>query len=176
MGIRRIKMKGISKFITVLLTLALMLGAMAVFSTAEAKPILDKANVVYGDQLTIAFTVNNNGIEGEAGIAIFESANAETPIMSTFTASGETNGIKYFESYPIAAKDYEKDIYVAAAVKKADGKVVYGTPTAYSIAEYLNNRLQNDVLTGDQENLYNKILDYCQAVKNVLNPPAADGN
>ena len=141
-----------------------------IFSSAETDnvPTLEDANVWYGDTLALAFTVN--AAEGEtAGIAVYESRDAAEGNYMYITFDAKKDGdVTFYETFAIDAKDVGTSYYVAAVSKDADGKVTYGEKIEWSVAKYINAKLEAGA-TEAQTNLYNKVLAYGAAAAKVLN-------
>ena len=178
-------MKRTVKLITLMLALVMIIGAVAglnVFAEGEAVEetpaaptiTLAEANLVYDEEIKIAFTVDGFA-EGEtAGVAVYANENdTEYAFVTTDMKVDAISGKEYFVTYGFAAKDFDQTIYVAA-VKVDGGEVVeVGEKVAYSVTTYAQGRLDaaeaGEIdLTDAQTNLYNKILAYNAAANAVF--------
>lgn len=150
-----------SKIAALLLALTLTIGVLfsvSIVADAEgADPYLGYSNVMFGDTIKLAFTVEGNGI----GIAVYEDE-AKTKLVSKDTTAETDASIPYYTTAGIAAKDIDKTYYIG--VIDANGNV--GNLTPYSVLEYVNAK---DAETPDvAENLYAKIRAYNSAANAVF--------
>ncbi len=173
-------MKRTSKILTAALILALMLGALAVLSSADtaetsapeltqpvSSPALGYANVVFGDQLSLVFAVNANGYTIEGVVAYSSETDAEDKYSYILTETQD--GI--YQTKGIAAKDIAKTAYYSVIYK--DGETVkYSAKQPYSVDAYLTAReaLGEEYSSAPQMDLYEKIRAYGTAADAVLNP------
>jgi hypothetical protein len=163
------EMKRTSKVLATILALVLIVCAMlcvVAFAENEA-PSLGYANVVYGDRISLAFTVENAG-DGTVGIAVYKNAEDETPMYVSFDKK-VNNNVEYYETFGIAAKDIDTVYYVAVATKDADGNVTnLSAPAAYSVAQYATDSLAKEDITDAQKAVYQAILNYNKAADAVI--------
>ena len=173
-------MKRTSKVLATILAFALIMCAVcciSVFAEGEG-PALGYANVVYGDQISLAFTVEGYTGDGTVGIAVYKTEESSSPMFASFEEK-ELEGVRYFETFGIAAKDIDTVYYVAVAEKDADGNITaVSEKTAYSVAVYANDSIE--ALEGVEEPtdkqlaqlaVYEAILNYNKAADAVI--PAA---
>ena len=167
-------MKRTSKVLATILALVLIVCAMlcvVAFAENEA-PSLGYANVIYGDRISLAFTVDNAG-DGTVGIAVYKNAEDETPMYVSFDKK-VNNGVEYYETFGIAAKDIDTVYYVAVATEDAEGNVTnLSAPAAYSVAQYATDSLNKEGITDAQKAVYQAILNYNKAADAVI-PAAAN--
>ena len=162
-----------SRVIATILALILVIGSvfgLGMVAMAEDEgPSLGMANVVYGDQISLVFTVENYTAGGTVGLAVFKNEGDTTPAYCTFEQK-DADGVKYYEIFGIAAKDIDTTYYVAVAEGDENGAFVktLSTPIAYSVADYVNARLKTEGITEAQKHLYNTILAYNKAADAVL--------
>ena len=120
-----------SKIASLLLAITLVVGAffaMGVVAGADAESSLGYANVEFGDTIKLAFTV-----EGAAtGIVVYKDE-AGTDLFSRDTTPETHNGVTYYTSKGIAAKDIDTTYYVG--VIDANGNV--GELKGYSVLDYV---------------------------------------
>jgi len=173
--------KRLAKLITLMLALVMVIGAVAglnVFADGEAADVpavnealtVTNANLVYDEEIKIAFTVDGFADGETAGVVVYANEGDTEYAFATSDLQTDKNGVEYFTTYGFAAKDFDVTIYVAAA-KFVDGEVVeVGAKVAYSVTQYANDRLTNDAanLTEEQANLYEKIIAYNNAANAVL--------
>ena len=168
-------MKKTSKVVSAVLALVLIIGAMfcvSVLADGEGAS-LGYANVVYGDTISLAFTVENYTGDGTVGIAVYKNEGDVTPMYVSFDEK-ELEGVKYFETFGIAAKDIDTVYCVAVAEKDADGNVtVVSEKAEYSVAEYANDSLEKEDISDAQKAVYNALLNYNKAADAVI-PAAAN--
>lgn len=167
-------MKRTSKILASILALVLIVCAVcciSVFAEGDG-PKLGYANVVYGDQISLAFTVEGYTGEGTVGIAVYKAEEDNSPIYVSFDEKGED--VKYFETFGIAAKDIDTVYYVAVAEKDDDGNVsAVSEKAAYSVAKYATDSLDKEDISDAQKAVYNAILNYNKAADAVI-PAAAN--
>ena len=162
-----------SRVIATILALILVIGSvfgLGMVAMAEDEgPSLGMANVVYGDRISLVFTVENYTAGGTVGLAVFKNEGDTTPAYCTFEQK-DADGVIYYEIFGIAAKDIDTTYYVAVAEGDENGAFVktLSTPIAYSVADYVNARLKTEGITEAQKHLYNTILAYNKAADAVL--------
>ena len=163
-----------SRVIATILALILVIGSvfgLGMVAMAEDEgPSLGMANVVYGDQISLVFTVENYTAGGTVGLAVFKNEGDTTPAYCTFEKQTDPSGVEFYEIFGIAAKDIDTTYYVAVAEGDENGAFVktLSTPIAYSVADYVNARLKTEGITEAQKHLYNTILAYNKAADAVL--------
>ena len=163
-----------SRVIATILALILVIGSVfgigMVAMAEDEGPSLGQANVVYGDQISLVFTVDGYTGSGTVGVAVFRNEGDTTPAFSTFEKQIDKNGVEYYEIFGIAAKDIDTDYYVAVAEADENGAYVktLSTPIKYSVAAYVNARLETVGISDAQRHLYNTILAYNKAADAVL--------
>ena len=147
----------------------------------EYAATVDSTNVEFGGMLHLAIKATNNTDGGKLGIYVYEYTDDYAtrelelvePIYKTFkekTVTSHTgNEITYFATQGIAAKDIAKD-YVIVAVIDNGGEITFGQRLAYSVARYVADRADDEGVTAEQKNLYEKLLTYGEAADTVLNP------
>ena len=150
-----------SKIAALLLTLTIAVGALfsvSIVAGAEgAEPYLGYSNVMFGDTIKLAFTVEGDGI----GIAVYSDED-KTTLVSKDTTPETDASIPYYTTAGIAAKDIDKTYYIG--VIDANGNV--GELTPYSVLQYVNAK---DAETPDvAEDLYVKIRAYNAAANAVF--------
>ena len=151
-----------SKIAALLLALTLAVGALlgvsVVANAAENGPTLGYANVVFGDTVQLAFT-----IEGEAqGIVVYEDAEGTLLFSRDTKADYTADGQAYYTSAGIAAKDIDTTYYVG--VIDANGNV--GALVEYSVLAYVDAM---DAKTPEvAENIYAKVRAYNDAANAVF--------
>ena len=167
---RKTMMKsGFSKIATLLLALTLIVGAIlgvsVVANAAEADATLGYANIQWGDEIKLAFTIENAGDNANLGIAMYASKDAKEPISVDFTAAeGE---VAYYTTSGIAAKDIDTTYYVAVVEgTKADFKVI-GERVEYSVLGYMES-MEKAGASDAQKALYAKVRAYNAAADAVL--------
>ena len=131
-------------------------GMMA--GAEEGALALEYANVNYGEQISLVFTITGEG--DKVGIAVYASQDAKNPMYATNEAKGDE--VVYYETFGIAAKDIDTTYYVAVARFDEDGRFVEAVSEkiAYSVEAYANARLADENATPAQKHLYNTILAY----------------
>lgn len=158
-------MKRMSKVLASILAFVLIVCAVfcvSVFAAGEGAS-LGYANVVYGDRISLAFTVENYTGDGTVGIAVYKNEGDETPMYVSFEEK-ELEGVKYFETFGIAAKDIDTVYYVAVAERDADGNVAaVSATTAYSVKAYAESKLGEEGITEAQAAVYQAVLNYNKA-------------
>ena len=158
-----------SKVLATILALVLIVCAVftvSVFAEGDG-PKLGYANVVYGDQISLAFTVEGYTGDGTVGIAVYKTAEDTAPMYVSFEEKGED--VKYFETFGIAAKDIDTDYYVAVAEKDADGNVTaVSERAAYSVAKYATDSLEKEEISDAQKAVYNALLNYNKAANELF--------
>ena len=163
-----------SKALATILALILVIGSvfgLSIVTMAEGEgPCLGQANVIYGDRISLVFTVDNYTAGGTVGVAVFRNGGDATPAFCTFEKQTDKNGVEFYEIFGIAAKDIDTDYYVAVAEADENGAYVktLSTPIKYSVAAYVNARLETPGITDAQKHLYNTILAYNKAADAVL--------
>jgi len=169
--------KRLAKLITLMLALVMIIGAVAglnVFAEGVEEeevqptnvPTLDYANVVYDEEIKLAFTVGN--ADGEkAGIIVYASAESDEIAYRSYEAK-EKDGVIYYETFGIAAKDIDTEYSVAAVYTDANGNEVVGARINYSVKAYAQSRLATDGISDAQANLYEKILAYNAAANAIF--------
>jgi hypothetical protein len=165
------RMKRTSRILTLILALVMIMSALVCISVfaeeEEVKPSIGAANVVYGEEIRIAFTIKDAG-EGEYGIAVVEG---EEIVYASFNE--KTDGaVAYYLTDGIAAKDINT-VYTYAVVEKTDdGIEIVSDLFEYSVAKYAAERIATEGITDAQKNLYNKLIAYGNAAQAVLTPAA----
>lgn len=164
-------MKRTSRILTLILALVMIMSALVCISVfaeeEEAKPSIGSANVVYGEEIRIAFTIENAG-EGEYGIALVEGGEI---VYASFNEKSD-GVVAYYLSDGIAAKDINT-VYTYAVVEKTDdGIEIVSDLVEYSVAKYATDRAAADGISPAQKNLYNKLIAYGNAAEAVLTPAA----
>ena len=158
-----------SKVLATILALVLIVCAVftvSVFAEGDG-PKLGQANVIYGDKISLAFTVENAG-DGTVGIAVYKNEGDATPAYVSFEEK-EYEGVKYFETFGIAAKDIDTVYYVAVAEKDAEGNVtVVSEKAEYSVAEYATDSLEKEDISDAQKAVYNALLNYNKAANELF--------
>ena len=168
-----------NKLIVLVTVLSLILGSMisiGASAEADAAVSITGANVAYNEMmhLAISLTCSEELAEGATlGLIIWDSAaegdlTAENAVHVTFTEKVDAKGNKYFTTQGIAAPDMAKEFKLAGCIKEADGTVRIGNVISYSVAEYLNDRLDDADVTADQLDLYKKTLAYGKAAGAVF--------
>lgn len=167
------EMKAKNRAIATVLALVLTIGCvfgigLVAAAEGETSYSLGYANVVYGDQISLAFTIDGATEGDNVGIVVYKNEGDETPMYCSNEVKGEE--VKYFETFGIAAKDIDTTYYVAVAEFNEDGTVakVVTAATAYSVEAYANARLEDEGISEDQEALYKAILVYNKAADAVL--------
>ena len=163
-------MKRTSKVLATILALVLIVGAVFCVSVLaeENTPALGQANVVYGDRISLAFTVDGYTGDGLVGIAVYKNEGDATPAYASFEKKVD-NDVEYYETFGIAAKDIDTVYYVAVAEKDDEGKItLLSEKAAYSVAQYANDRLEDVEASDAQKSLYNAILKYNAAANELF--------
>jgi hypothetical protein len=164
-----------SKVLATILALVLIVCAMfcvVAFADGEGAT-LGSANVVYGGKISLAFTVENYTGDGTVGIAVYKNEGDTTPMYVSFEEK-DLEGVKYFETFGIAAKDIDTVYYVAVAEKDADGNVkAISVPTEYSVKAYAESKRDDAGSTDAQKAVCNALLNYNKAADAVI-PAAAN--
>jgi len=158
-------MKRTSKVLTSILAFVLIVSAMfCVVALAEGEgATLGYANVVYGDRISLAFTVENYTGDGTVGIAVYKNAADTSPMYASFEEK-ELDGVRYYETFGIAAKDIDTAYYVAVAEKDEAGNITaISEKTEYSVKAYAESKLGEEGITEAQTAVYNAILKYNEA-------------
>ena len=163
-----------SKALATILALILVIGSvfgLGIVTMAEGNsPCLGQANVIYGDRISLVFTVDNVTVGGTVGVAVFRNETDAAPAFCTFEKQTDPSGVEFYEIFGIAAKDIDTTYYVAVAEADESGAFVrtLSTPIAYSVADYVNSRLATPGISDAQKHLYNTILAYNKAADAVL--------
>ena len=175
-------MKRTSKVLSAILALVLIVCAVFCISVfAENNgATLGYANVVYGDQISLAFTVEGYTGDGPVGIAVYKKAGDATPEYVSFEVK-ELQGVEYFETFGIAAKDIDTDYYVAVAEKDEAGTItLLSEKKAYSVKQYAEDSIKAIEAIEEptehqlaQKAVYKAILNYNKAADAVI---PADAN
>ena len=162
-----------NKLIVLVTVLSLILCSMVsigVSAEADAAVTLDGANVAYNEMMHLAVTLECTETLAEGatlGLIIWDADEDDLTVKNatyvTFTEKEDAKGNKYFTTQGIAAPDMAKEFKLAGCIKEADGTVRIGTAITYSVAEYLNDRLDDADVTPDQLDLYKKTLAYGKA-------------
>ena len=157
--------KKFGKILTAILALTIIIGGVfgvgMIAGAEEGALALEYANVNYGEQISLVFTITGEG--DNVGIAVYASEDAKNPMYATNEAKGEE--VVYYETFGIAAKDIDTTYYVAVAKFDEDGRFVEAVSEriAYSVAAYATARLADENATDAQKHLYNTILAYGEA-------------
>jgi hypothetical protein len=169
------RMKRTSGILSLILALAIVVCALVCITAfaEDTAPVIKGANVVYGDEIKIAFTVDGTENDGEYGIALVESDGENYVIKyATFDVQVDGECVEYYLTQGIAPKDIDT-VYSYAVVEKVGGEIkVVGEPIKYSVEKYANDRLAVEGISEVQKNLYNKILAYGEAADAVLQAEA----
>ena len=169
------------KLIVLITVLSLVLSAMAgiaVFAEDEsvAEVTVDGANIAYNEMMHMAINLKCTEELSEGavlGLLIWDDTvegdlNAENATYATFTEKVDENGTKYFRSQAIPAPKMGDEFKLAGCIKEADGTVRIGKIVSYSIAEYLNDRINTPGISAEQLDLYQKTLAYGKAAGAVF--------
>ncbi len=164
---RNTKMKRTTKITSILLCFVLLLSSVVGFASFAAESSytaeITGKNVVYGAKMYMAIAVTTN--ETGVGVATFASADATTPIHTSYSKGADTKGNEFYYTYGIAAKEINTTFYYAV-VDAAGNEISARLP--YSVAAYANERLGDADITAKQEKLYNSILSYGTAADTVF--------
>lgn len=185
------KITKFTKLAALLLTVALIVGAMVGMSAfaadgadAGSATIVSK-NVDHGVELALCFAVSTEGaVEGDLYVLVwdwnysgdytYETAEASGQVK---TAHGNVEGTNYklFIADSVAAKDLDEQVTYRTCIVKEDGSCVYGAVYSYSIIDYANQRLTeipesnlDDAEKAIQTNVCNAIIRYNAAAEAVL--------
>ena len=164
-------MKRTSRILSLILALAMVVCALVCItaSATETAPVIKGANVVYGDEIRMAFTIDAAGNNGEYGIALVEGDEENGYVVKYANFTAETSGeVTYYVTQGIAPKDIDTAYQYAVVEKVGDEVKVVSTPITYSVATYANERLDDPEASDAQKNLYTKILAYGEAADAVL--------
>ena len=164
------KNRAIATVLALVLTIGCVFGiGLVAAAEGETSYSLGYANVVYGDQISLAFTIDGATEGDNVGIVVYKNEGDETPMYCSNDKKASA-GVEYYETFGIAAKDIDTTYYVAVAEFNEDGTVakVVTAATAYSVEAYANARLEDEGISEAQEALYNAILVYNKAADAVL--------
>ena len=160
-----------SKIAALLLALTLAVGALlgvsVVANATTDGPTLGYANILWGDEIKFAFTIDNADENASLGIAMYAiegEDNAKVLKSVDFTAAdGE---VAYYTTAGIAAKDIDTVYYIAIVEGTAgDFEVVY--EDEYSVIEYMTAMSQNGA-SAAQMALYEKVKAYNDAANAIF--------
>ena len=167
------------KLVVLITVLSLILGAfvsVGVSAESEVAVTIDGANIAYNEMMHMAITLKCDEAlaEGDVlGLIIWDSAvegelTAANATHVTFNEKEDENGVKYFTSQGIAAPEMADVFKLAGCIKSANGTIKIGKVINYSVAEYLNSRLDDEDVTPAQLDLYKKTLAYGKAAGAVF--------
>lgn len=173
--------KSLATILALILVISAVFGVSVMASADATGASLGYANINYGDQISLVFTVKDYTGGGTVGIAVYKNEADAKPMYTSFDdieyKVDEENVITYYETFGIAAKDIDTYYYVAVAEKDADGNVTaVSAKTAYSVKTYAETRLSELEFAEETEEvinqkaLYNAILAYNAAADAVFTP------
>ena len=167
------RMKRTSRILSLILALAMVVCALVCVTASatepENLPVIVGANVVYGDEIRMAFTIDAVGNNGEYGIALVEGDEENGYVVKYQNFTAETSeGVTYYVTQGIAPKDIDTAYQYAVVEKVGDEVKIVSTPVTYSVRKYAEERLRDTSITEARRNLYSKLLAYGEAASAVL--------
>ena len=165
------RMKRTSRILSLILALAMVVCALVCItaSATEPAPVINGANVVYGDEIRMAFTIDAVGNNGEYGIALVEGDEQSGYVVKYANFTAEKSGeVTYYVTQGIAPKDIDTDYKYAVVEKVGEEVKIVSTPVTYSVRKYAEERLRDTSITEARRNLYSKLLAYGEAASAVL--------
>ena len=157
-----------SKIAALLLALTLavgvLLGVSVASSAANAAPYIGYANVQWGEEIRIAFTIVNPGEDANLGIAVYKDAEKTDLLSVDFSADEEYD---YYLTDGIAAKDIDTTYYVVVVQGNyASYEIVSETVLEYSVDKYMT--AMADSASAAQLALYEKVRAYNAAANKIF--------
>lgn len=177
------------KIIAFLMALVLSVGcifSLTAFANEEATSASDAAtpeiisqNVMYGGDFSLMFAVKADTCSGsDVTLSVYDeepSEASEALWSKTISTASKTTDVKGYASYVfttsgVAAKDMDKNYYIVAESAGAKSEV-----KRYSVAEYLYERLYDDMVVAGtselevaQTKLYKSALEVGKNAQNLL--------
>ncbi len=165
----------------------LLVCAMAVFAYAESTDTtlsIGRTNLRYDSQTDIIVEVLGEVPEGAvAGIAVwnFEKTanNAADELtldnVSYFNFTTETeDGVEFYATRGISAKDIGKELTIAPAIRNADGtRELAGEKVTKSLIGYVDEKITKDDLKAYQINLLTSLVVYGEKAAELFNETAS---
>ena len=166
------------KFATLITVFAMLVGVMAGVSfvaNAEeevgADPVfsIGMKNLVYEKYFHIALTVENAPADADIGIAVFEQGKAPETAEPLYLSLTEyyDGDVTYYVTKGIEARAINAQLAIYPVAVTAEGNE-YGAALEYSVFDYCNERLDEDVISDAQKTLYNAVIAYGKAAGAVL--------
>ena len=157
-----------SKIAALLLALTLAVGALLGVSVAanaaDVAPYIGYANVQWGEEIRLAFTIVNPAEDANLGIAVYEDAE-KTKLLSVDFSADETYG--YYLTDGIAAKDIDTTYYVVVVQGTyADYEIVSENDLEYSVDKYMT--AMSEGASAAQLALYEKVRAYNAAANKIF--------
>ena len=163
------------KFATLITVFAMLVGVMAGVSfVANAEEAVgykvEMKNLIYADYFHIALTVSEAPVEGDKGIAVYAAGVTDPttaePLYVTTTEYVD-GAIEYYKTQAVEARNIGVKYTYYPIVVEADGTTFYGEAYEYSVIDYCNERLGDEITTA-QETLYNAVIKYGEAAGAVI--------
>ncbi len=155
-------MKRTTKTVSTVLCTALLLCTLSGFVSSAADVSytaeISGKNIMYGEKMYMAIAVTTN--ETDFGVATYVSADAKSPIHTSYKVDTDDNGNEFFVTYGISAKEINKSFYYA--VVDENGNEI-SERLEYSAKAYASERLGDEGISEKQAKLYNAILVYGDA-------------
>ena len=158
-----------SKIAALLLALTLAVGALlgvsVVANATTDGPTLGYANILWGDEIKFAFTIDNADENASLGIAMY-AIDGENKVLKSVDFKAADGEVAYYTTAGIAAKDIDT-VYCIAIVEGTAGdfEVVYEDD--YSVIEYMTAMSQNGA-SAAQMALYEKVKAYNDAANAIF--------
>lgn len=169
-----------TRIISVMLICMMMIGSMALGISAEetatTTPTVEivSNNVKYGDTLKLMYAVKTTGMTDSQTLqVVLCDADGNViggTVRDTEDASVDGETLPAFVSKSgVPAQDIDQVIYAKAQILDGETVVAESDLQAYSVLEYLMDRLYMCESTEDQKAMYNALLTYAKAADTVLN-------
>ena len=173
-------MKKIAKLVTLALACVLMIGVIVGMTVSAANTdttglSIKGKNVAYNAATQLCVAVNGVDATNKDSVAMlfwdYNPGSNPTAESATSKQIGADvlDGVYYFLSYGVDAKDMSAKIYFAPALVENDEITDIGTVSAgYSIVDYAIQRLTEQDGSAAQANLYYQLIRYCGAAYDVF--------
>jgi len=179
---RNFEMKKQIKLLVLVLSLALMIGAMVGINVAAEEgevvsveqPKIVSKSVYYGDQVYLYYAVNNSALAEGQELELLLYVEDPTVNSEAVAYKAEISDREYtpnpsypvYKSFGIPAKAVGDTVYAVAHIVGTE--ISYNNMVAYSVAEYCMEMLYTTTPSAAKAKLYNALLDYGEAAQEAF--------